>query len=773
MVFSFCRKTETYNFPKGVFPFEDYRAGRISLHELGFPSEKYVISKPPVEIKVKAIGDDQTESGVFMRQELPNHFDELIASIGEEDEDELTIIQFDEEVEEGTKVVVTLNFIDGKEDEAKQNSELDVYHIDEMEISSESPFDSSQKHLSFTIRPVKESAEPIAIRLSELPNDPRDFNFLKTEIIEESSDEKILLRTHFELTPEYLVDSVVQFFDFKKLLVPLEQVMIEDVDCFEKSGVEIDENGIVLVDYFFFQEKEICEKTEMLILNLAQKEFEIFLPKNSYAPKLLGFNFTALEIVFANDYISPALNNLAYLLVEDKDGLSSGIGLPKLMPISKSSVLGSSLIFTPIKTPHENILLYELRLSYPEDLFSIKDLQSHLEMIGIKYLKISDQPIYDSLRKSSIYPFSLRKCEKTTHKFIISEDFKDCTDAKLAVKILKAQLDPCDTEVFLDSASKTITISSKDPLDRKVIDKTKEILGCLVRSPRTDLETDISSAGSAMKTEYLPYAIPGIALVFILWILAKDLLQKQKEKDSLERIFFLLESLFIFLDICSTAAVLSIYLQKRVISDLSTTFIILIIVLMLASLALLIFRNLKPMDHFGWIILDSLSIKGLQIFLIGLYFVPFIPATFGYPIFLIIFAVFGLLGFLWNMVMWFSKLTEERERTKEMIFFGISGVLGLTSWICFLVYILMNFGRTNLQSQFRCIEIKEDNKIPTPFSCFEIGQFFFIIPAAGAVLFGLLNLFLSLKSISDPGQRRLLESREEAPSNRDNQTLRK
>ena len=54
-----------------------------------------------------------------MRQELPNHFDELIASIGEEDEDELTIIQFDEEVEEGTKVVVTLNFIDGKEDEVK------------------------------------------------------------------------------------------------------------------------------------------------------------------------------------------------------------------------------------------------------------------------------------------------------------------------------------------------------------------------------------------------------------------------------------------------------------------------------------------------------------------------------------------------------------------------------------------------------------------------------------------------------------------------------
>ena len=54
-----------------------------------------------------------------MRQELPDHFDELIASIDDDDEDELTIIQFDEEVEEGTKVVVTLNFIDGKEDDEK------------------------------------------------------------------------------------------------------------------------------------------------------------------------------------------------------------------------------------------------------------------------------------------------------------------------------------------------------------------------------------------------------------------------------------------------------------------------------------------------------------------------------------------------------------------------------------------------------------------------------------------------------------------------------
>ena len=31
------------------------------------------------------------------------------------------------------------------------------------------------------------SSEPIAIRLSELPNDPREFFFLKTEINEESS----------------------------------------------------------------------------------------------------------------------------------------------------------------------------------------------------------------------------------------------------------------------------------------------------------------------------------------------------------------------------------------------------------------------------------------------------------------------------------------------------------------------------------------------------------------------------------------------------------
>ena len=54
-----------------------------------------------------------------MRQELPDHFDELIASIDDDDEDELTIIQFDEEVEEGTKVVVTLNFIDGKQDDEK------------------------------------------------------------------------------------------------------------------------------------------------------------------------------------------------------------------------------------------------------------------------------------------------------------------------------------------------------------------------------------------------------------------------------------------------------------------------------------------------------------------------------------------------------------------------------------------------------------------------------------------------------------------------------
>jgi hypothetical protein len=88
---------------------------------------------------------------------------------------------------------------------------------------------------------------------------------------------------------------------------------------------------------------------------------------------------------------------------------------------------------------------------------------------------------------------------------------------------------------------------------------------------------------------------------------------------------------------------------------------------MTSSMLLLVFRNLKPMEHFGWIILDSLTIKSLQILLIGLYFVPFIPASFGYPIYLIVFAVFGLLGFLWNMVMWFSKLTEEREKTKVFV----------------------------------------------------------------------------------------------------------
>lgn len=114
-----CEKVEHYNFPKGVFPWSDYRNGNVLLSDLGIPQENYEIFKPPVEIKVKAIGDESGKSGVFMRQELPNHFDELIASIDDDDEDELTIIQFDEEVEEGTKVVVTLNFIDGKEDDEK------------------------------------------------------------------------------------------------------------------------------------------------------------------------------------------------------------------------------------------------------------------------------------------------------------------------------------------------------------------------------------------------------------------------------------------------------------------------------------------------------------------------------------------------------------------------------------------------------------------------------------------------------------------------------
>ena len=115
----FGEKVESYNFPKGVFPWSDYRNGKVLLSDLGIPKESYEIFKPPVEIKVKAIGNENGKSGVFMRQELPDHFDELIASIDDDDEDELTIIQFDEEVEEGTKVVVTLNFIDGKEDDEK------------------------------------------------------------------------------------------------------------------------------------------------------------------------------------------------------------------------------------------------------------------------------------------------------------------------------------------------------------------------------------------------------------------------------------------------------------------------------------------------------------------------------------------------------------------------------------------------------------------------------------------------------------------------------
>jgi len=79
-----------------------------------------------------------------------------------------------------------------------------------------------------------------------------------------------------------------------------------------------------------------------------------------------------------------------------------------------------------------------------------------------------------------------------------------------------------------------------------------------------------------------------------------------------------------------------------------------------------------------------------------------------------------------------------------MIFFAISGGFGLISWICFVIYILMTFGRRNLDSQFRCVEMKEEYA-PSPFSCFDIGQFFFVIPAAGAAVFGMLNLIISLK----------------------------
>ena len=42
-----------------------------------------------------------------------------------------------------------------------------------------------------------------------------------------------------------------------------------------------------------------------------------------------------------------------------------------------------------------------------------------------------------------------------------------------------------------------------------------------------------------------------------------------------------------------------------------------------------------------------------------------------------------------------------------MIFFAISGGFGLISWICFVIYILMNFGRRNLDAQLRLDGAKE------------------------------------------------------------------
>ncbi|CBY14718.1 unnamed protein product [Oikopleura dioica] len=753
-----CEKVEHYNFPKGVFPWSDYRNGKVLLSDLGIAQENYEIFKPPVEIKVKAIGDESGKSGVFMRQELPNHFDELIASIDDDDEDELTIIQFDEEVEEGTKVVVTLNFIDGKEDDEKE-SEFDLYNIEEMDTSSESPFDSSQTHLSFTIRPTRGSREPIAIRLSELQNDPRNFFFLKTEINEEeSNDDQILLRSHFKLEPEYLLDSVSKFFDFKKLLLPFHQILIEDEECFEKKNIEVDENGNIIIDYLFFQKKESCVNSAKLNLHLASHDFEIFLPKNSHAPKLIGIS-EELKIVMEEE--NGILSQSGYLLVEDKDGLTSGIGLPVIMgdPVN---IYNSIEFLAPIRTPHENILLYEYRAAYNK-------LSEEKLLSSSRFIKISDQPIYDALKKSSIYEYSFQRCKTKKHKFITSASFEHCEDPKLAMKILAAQLNPCETELHFETTTNTVTITSTfeiDSADSRII-RTKEILKCREKNPRKITE----EAKADFSLKILPYLIPVFAFIFILVILGRDLTKKGDDKDSLERIFFLLESLFILLDISSTAAVLSIYLEKQILSGFSVLFIILMTILMISSTLLLIFRNLMPMDHVGWIILDSLTIKSFQILLIGLYFVPFIPASFGYPIYLIVFAVFGLLGFLWNMVMWFSKLTEEREKTKEMIFFAISGGFGLVSWICFVVYIMMTFGRQNFDAQFRCVDIKEEYA-PSPFSCFDIGQFFYIIPATGAVLFGIANLIVSLKSTSDPGPKRLLDSSAESrPSNRENHTL--
>ena len=248
--------------------------------------------------------------------------------------------------------------------------------------------------------------------MSELPNDPREFVFLKTEINEEeSNDDQILLRSHFRLEPEYLLDSVSKFFDFKKLLLPFEQIVIDDEECFQKKNVNVEKNGDIFVDYLFFQKKESCVNSEKLSLHLASDEFEIFLPKNSYAPTLVGIE-DDLKIIIKEE--NGAFYKSGYILVEDKDGLASGIGLP-LIEADPSSFLE---FLVPIRTPHENILLYE----YKTDVSKLDD-----EIVSStpEFIKLSDQPIYQTLKKTSLYEYSFKRCKTKNHKFITSESFDD------------------------------------------------------------------------------------------------------------------------------------------------------------------------------------------------------------------------------------------------------------------------------------------------------------------------------------------------------------
>lgn len=384
------------------------------------------------------------------------------------------------------------------------------------------------------------SSEPIAIRLSELPDDPREFSFLKTEINdEESNDEQISLRSQFKLEPEYLLDSVSNFFDFKKLLLPIDQIQIEDEECFQKKNVQVEKDGNIFVDYLFFQKRDSCINSEKLNLHLANSQFEIFLPKNSYAPNLLGIN-EDLKIIFQeeNGLTSP----IGYFIIEDKDGLSSGIGLPLI--VEDPVIIDYFLEFSaPIRTPHGNILLYEYKAA-------VHKLSEEILSTAPKYIKISDQPIYEALKKSSKYEYSFEECTKKNHKFIMSENFENCEEPKLAMKILGAQLNPCETELHFEARTDTVTITSSlklDSTDERII-RTKEILKCREKNPPKI--TEIARAEFPFKL--LPYIIPALALIFILVILGRDLRKKGDEKDSLERIFFLLESLFILLDISST-----------------------------------------------------------------------------------------------------------------------------------------------------------------------------------------------------------------------------